>query len=152
MWYKFIYIASAVAVGCLLIITGTIFYRQNAMPIEKISINHHVFEVEVAATVHARIKGLSNRQILPESKGMYFLFPNAAMQKFTMRAMRFPIDIIWVDDNIIMGTTSNIHPESKEIYTSPLPVNRVLELPANSVAKYAIRVGDRVELLQTTAK
>src|SRR3989338_9645137 len=69
--------------------------------------------LEIAATEPERILGLSFRLFLPENQGLLFVFPESDFHGIWMRKMRFPIDIIWLDDNLkIVDMAREVSPES----------------------------------------
>jgi|SRR5581483_1368140 len=55
-------------------------------------------DAEVADTPAAREKGLMFRDTLAEEAGMLFIFQQAAPHSFWMKNCKFPIDIIWMND------------------------------------------------------
>lgn len=107
------------------------------------------FRVEIADNPALRQQGLSGRESLPENAGMLFLFPVPAVQRFWMKGMRFPLDIIWIKNKEVVGITIGAEPEAGPnytIYSSPEPVDKVLELNAGSVQRFGIKVGSEVKL------
>ena len=106
-------------------------------------------KVELADTQSARIKGLSGREALGNNEGMLFVFPEKSVQKFWMKEMKFPIDIIWIDGERIAGIVYGAEPETGDqltIYSSPEPVDKVLEVNAGTASAKGIRVGDVISL------
>jgi len=88
--------------------------------------------------------GLGNRKELPEGRGMLFFMPQVQVQNFCMRAMQFPIDIIWIVGGNVAGLEKNISPQFPGTLCSPQPVNYVLEVPGGFSDRYGINVGDPV--------
>ncbi|OGJ37504.1 MAG: hypothetical protein A2383_00575 [Candidatus Pacebacteria bacterium RIFOXYB1_FULL_39_46] len=89
--------------------------------------------VEVVNTPESRNRGLSGRERL-ETDGMLFVFDRPQIIGFWMKEMKFPIDIIWLNNNSIVGLERNIQPPSPDIldeqlekFLSPQPANMVLE-------------------------
>ena len=113
-------------------------------------INGNVFEIEIANTSAKRIRGLSNRDFLPENGGMLFLFDQPEIKSFWMNEMRFPIDIIWIKEDRVVGFVESVSTpvagEELFIYSSPEPVDKVLEINAGLVRKYGIEVRNIIEL------
>jgi uncharacterized membrane protein (UPF0127 family) len=56
--------------------------------------------VEVADTPAERGRGLSGREMLPENSGMLFVFDTPGRYGFWMYGMKFPLDIIWIDERL----------------------------------------------------
>ena len=61
------------------------------------------FKVEVVVSQAAIVQGLSDRPKLDEGAGMLFIFPNVSRQSMWMIRMRFPLDIVWLDENFVVG-------------------------------------------------
>lgn len=109
------------------------------------------FMVELAETPAERSRGLSGHAPLKENEGMLFVFERAEKQRFWMKGMLFSIDIIWIEDGAITGIEKNAPvPEEGEIlprtYSSPGPVEYVLEVPAGTADRYGLTVGDEIVL------
>ena len=66
----------------------------------KLVLGGKTFSVDVADTVYTQAKGLSNRQSLGYNEGMLFIFKDVDIHGFWMKDMLFPIDIIWMDENL----------------------------------------------------
>lgn len=117
--------------------------------LSEIKIGEITFEVEIADTPALRAKGLSGRDYLPSESGMLFIFPYSAIEKFWMKGMEFPIDIIWIKEDVVVGMVIGAEPEAGPdytIYSSPEAVDKVLEINAGLVQKLGIKVGDVIEL------
>jgi len=105
-------------------------------------------EAEVADNFLSRMQGLSGRESLGEGKGMLFIFNGSAVRSFWMKDMNFPIDIIWIKDDEIVGFVENAPiPEAVKIpsFRSPSDVDKALELNAGSVKKFNIQIGDKIK-------
>jgi len=103
--------------------------------------------VEIADTPAKHIQGLSKHSPLSENQGMLFIFNKKSVQKFWMKDMLFPLDIIWIDDNRIVKIDAKLAPEGekpKNIYSPDIPVNYVLEVPAGFCEKNQVKTGDKV--------
>src|SRR4051812_48326835 len=57
-----------------------------------------IISIEVADTPEARERGPSGRESLPQGSGVLFVFDAPATYGFWMKDMRFPIDIVWLDE------------------------------------------------------
>ncbi|TSC96800.1 MAG: hypothetical protein Athens101426_40 [Parcubacteria group bacterium Athens1014_26] len=126
---------------------GIFVYRGGGDKTTRVKINNSVFEVEVAKSLAELSKGLSGREGLAESKGMLFVFSFSGKNGFWMKDMKFPLDIIWIKDNRIVGIEKNVPPpataaEGLKIYYPPESINKVLEINAGLSDKLGIKVGD----------
>ncbi|MDR1523451.1 MAG: DUF192 domain-containing protein, partial [Endomicrobium sp.] len=65
-----------------------------------------------------------------------------------MKDMKFSLDIVWVQNNVIVGVTENIKPElgvpveRLKTYPSPTQVDTVIELSAGRTKELNIKEGN----------
>jgi uncharacterized protein len=117
---------------------------------QTVSIDGKNFEVEIADSMATRAQGLSGRDQLGDDKGMLFIFGNPAMNGFWMKDMKFPIDMIWINGDRILGASENVQPEpgksifSLKVYYPPSAADKVLEVNAGTFAKYGFKAGDTI--------
>lgn len=107
------------------------------------------FDVEIADNMIAQAKGLSGRESLPEKNGMFFVFSGLAKRGFWMPDMHFPLDMIWIKGDTVVGMTENVPPAGfgePAIYYPPEEVDKVLEINAGSAKKQTLKIGDMVVL------
>ena len=107
--------------------------------------------VEVADTQEEILQGLSNKPFMGENAGMFFDLKQKQIAYFWMRQMKFPLDIIWLDGEEIVGIEKNAPvPQQNNIpsFISPTPVNAVLEVNSGFTDKNNLQVGTKVELLR----
>lgn len=105
--------------------------------------------VEVADDDAERARGLSGRESLPADWGMLFVFERPGVYSFWMYEMRFPLDIIWINETLqVAFIVENAPPCTMLTVCSPYVPNvtakYVLEINAGLVEKYGIKVGERV--------
>lgn len=119
----------------------------------KVTINDTVIKVEVADDEESRITGLSGRDSLEDGNGMLFVFDDKQQVEFWMVDMKFPIDIIFIDDTKIVDIDANVpipaegaNKAALPTYSPSVPVNYVLEVPAGFSEKNSIKVGDTVKI------
>lgn len=108
-------------------------------------INNQAISLELAKTPEDQYQGLSDRQSLCPDCGMLFLFNESKSETFVMRKMNFKLDIIWLNNNKIIGYNENLTPENTEPYTlykSPSPVNQVLEVNAGYIKNHNLKIND----------
>jgi uncharacterized membrane protein (UPF0127 family) len=93
-------------------------------------------------------KGLGGRESLPNDSGMLFVMPEPIIPNFWMKDMLFPIDFIWIDEEMkIVAITPSIGVDSYPItFSPPSPVKYVLEVNAGLSAHNGWLPGDSVEL------
>lgn len=122
---------------------------QKTIKIDNLEIN-----VEVAKTGDERTKGLSNRTVLDDKSGMIFIFPSNSKPIFWMKDTKIALDIIWIDDNKIIGIDKNVQPEPNTIdsnlkkYPAPAVIDYVLEINGGFSVKNGVEVGQTVSGLE----
>lgn len=111
-----------------------------------ISLANASVAVEIPLTKTDFEKGLGERDSLSENGGMLFLCLPDAYPKFWMKEMRFPIDIIWIDDTFtVVDITQNAAPESfPDILTPARPAAHALEVNAGFAEEHEISIGTMV--------
>lgn len=113
--------------------------------------NGQVFTVEVARTEKEITQGLSGRKTLADNAGMLFIFPQKSIYAFWMKEMNFPLDFVWLDNEMVVDLTKNVLPPDKNnqnnlpIYRPKQPINRVLEINAGLIDKTGLKIGDFIE-------
>lgn len=147
---NFLLLLLFIVVAVTWILFSAFSHKKMIEQLPQITVGNNVFVVEIADTTANRAKGLSGRDFLRENEGMLFLFDRPATQNFWMKNMKFPIDIIWINDDRIVGFAENasvsVVGEQLFIYSSLEPVDKVLEVNAGLVKKYNIKIGDTVKL------
>lgn len=147
-------ILTSVSAFVLVIIFGVLSLflikdRNKKESLRILQVGNNQFSVEIANTLIAQVRGLSGRASLPENQGMLFLFSSSATRSFWMAGMKFPLDIIWISGDKIIGISENLPPASATdtpIYSSPAPADKVLEINAGLAKKLNIKIGDRIVL------
>ncbi len=125
--------------------------KAQGLPKSDARIGDATLRVELAATMLSRARGLSYRDGLPEGRGMLFIFPSAQRHSFWMKGMRFPIDIVWLRDGVVVDVTPDVPPPSGVSgflanYAPEEPADQVLEVPAGWAARHGIAPGARLVL------
>jgi uncharacterized membrane protein (UPF0127 family) len=113
-------------------------------------INGHQFKLHLATTPMAQEKGLSIFSSLPQDEGMLFIFSTSGYYGFWMKDMKFPIDILWIEGDKLVGFESNApalavkNISDLPVYNPPKPIDKVLEINAGLAKKYGFKTGDIV--------
>jgi len=104
--------------------------------------------VTIADEEHERIQGLSRRESLGDFEGMLFVFPEEDYYGIWMRDMRFPIDILWIDNEFrIVHLEENVTPDTyPDSFVSDEPARFVLETPAFFAQNTNVVEGDIVRI------
>jgi uncharacterized membrane protein (UPF0127 family) len=99
------------------------------------------FQIEVVISPAAIVQGLSGRPSLKEGTGMLFVFPNISRQSMWMIEMKFPLDIVWLDENfMVVHITYNTPPcpnaQNCPSYSSVRRVKYAIEMTAGQAEAY----------------
>lgn len=113
-----------------------------------LKINNVDLYVELADTPEKRVQGLSGRKELKNDRGMLFVFDKPNTYSFWMKDMNFPIDIIWIGEDLkITDITHNAKPESyPKIFQPKKPAKYVIEVNSGWNFKNGIQIGMIVPL------
>lgn len=140
---KFMRICAAV----LLLALATATQAQQ-LPEIALSINGHKLTAEVAHTDPARTQGLMHRRILPESRGMLFVFPGAAMHAMWMMNTHIPLSVAFIDERGVIINIEDMKPHTQDTHPAAKPAKYALEVNLGWFAKRGIKPGARVEEIE----
>lgn len=117
---------------------------------KEILIGNKKLLVDIADEPSEQEQGLSGRKSLGIDEGLLFIFPSSTPLMFWMKNMNFPIDIIWIDENMkVIGITKNLSPDTfPATFSPPLPAKYVIEVNAGWSDINKVRIGDVVKLSQ----
>lgn len=110
-----------------------------------ITINGKAISLEIADSGSEQGRGLGGRQSLAPDRGMLFIYDRPSYYRFWMKDMKFPIDIVWLDDNfIIADIAQDVGPATFPNDFGPRsPARYVLEVNAGTAQNYGWHVGMR---------
>src|SRR3989344_6338941 len=110
-------------------------------------------KVDIVDTEEKRMLGLGGHPSLPANQGMLFVFDTVASHGIWMKGMQFPIDIIWIGEDLhIVDIAQNIQPDSfPKIFYPHANARYVLEVNALFVEARDIQKGDAVTLPSSLA-
>jgi len=150
-----ILIAFSLFAGTLL--GGCIFWNgiqaernSRPLPVVQVKLGPTQLNAEIVYKPLDLYRGLSGRPSLCQACGLLFVFPDKEERTFVMRQMNFPLDIIFINDNQIVGIAPNLPPEGEtpeKYYKSGEEANRVLEVNGGYCERYGVKVGDQLEVL-----
>jgi len=114
-----------------------------------VTIDNQSFNVTIARSEKEHEIGLSGTKSLDRNQGMMFLFNNPGYYSFWMKDMKFPIDIIFINNDQIV-TIYNDAPiikgqENLIAYPPTQMADKVLEIQAGLSKKYSFKIGDKVK-------
>jgi len=123
----------------------TNFYSIHGNFIVHMRVENYPIRSEIVDDQSKREIGLGGRSGLCASCGMLFLFEGESKYAFWMKGMKFPIDILWLDDEKVLYMVENVpYSEQNRTYAPDKPARMVLELPAGTCEREGIREGSKV--------
>ncbi len=156
---------SALVVAVILVLVGSVGYRllsprvpsaaQGPLPKVDAIIGGEQFSLEIVTTTSEQNQGLSGRTSLDANSGMLFVFSMPSIRAFWMKDMEFPIDLIWLRGNKIIGFQQNMPTPAAlnvsstmnlPVYISPGLVDRVVEINSGQISALGLKVGDNVQV------
>jgi uncharacterized protein len=125
-----------------------------------IEIGGERFVMELALDEESRTQGMMGRESFPEGVGMLFVFPEPRVLGFWMKNCLIDIDVIFLDAR---GTVTAVHrmtveppqrPDESDFayerrlptYSSRVPAQFAIELPAGSIDRLNVQVDQRIDL------
>ena len=118
------------------------------MPEIALSANGHKLTVEVASTNAARMQGLMHRRILPEDRGMLFVFPDVERHAMWMMNTYIPLSVAFLDENGVIINIEDMKPHTQDAHPAAKPAKYALEVNLGWFRKRGIRPGAKIEGLE----
>jgi len=119
-------------------------------------IGNRRFSLLLARTEKERMTGLSNTNKLQENQAMLFVFEKKEYYSFWMKNVKFPIDILFINDSTIVDMYENVQPALSTMDTAGLPIyrskkqaNYVLEINGGLAKKTNVKVGNKITIKLT---
>lgn len=109
--------------------------------------------LDVADTPQLRRQGLSGRDGLAADTGMIFSYRVSGEYGFWMKDMKFPIDMIWLDEeDAIVTILPSVAPETyPEVFYPTESARKVVEVSSGVAAELNLEVGDQLNLSAPTS-
>jgi uncharacterized membrane protein (UPF0127 family) len=115
------------------------------LPEIALSVSGHKLTAEVAHTDPARMQGLMHRRILPESRGMLFVFPGVAVHAMWMMNTHIPLSVAFLDERGVIINIEDMKPHTQDTHAAAKPAKYALEMNLGWFAKRGIRPGAKVD-------
>lgn len=107
-------------------------------------------QLEIVSTPERITQGLSGRDELG-ADGMLFVFNQPRIPRFWMKEMKFDLDLVWIQDEVVVEITEEVPaPDSNTplsqlpTYAPSQPVDMVLEIERGKSKEWGLVVGDEV--------
>jgi len=121
---------------------------QNPMPVMELRIGKHTLNTEIAHTEPDRMQGLMHRRMLPENRGMLFVFTQVALHGMWMMNTHIPLSVAFIDESGTIINIEDMQPHTRDPHTAKKPVRYALEMNQGWFRKRGIGPGARVEGLE----
>ena len=113
-------------------------------------VDNYKILVDIALTDKQVQDGLSIKNSLNENEGMLFFLGEPQQASFWMKNMKFPIDIIWLDETFsIVHIEQELQPCESVFYCKSYKPNSealyVLETTAGFTKRHNLQIGDNVD-------
>lgn len=118
---------------------------QTTMPQMELVIHKHVLTAEVANNDADRMQGLMHRRMLPENRGMLFVFQNLAHHGMWMMNTYVPLSVAFIDDTGVIINIEDMQPHTRDSHSATAPVRYALEMNLGWFRKRGIKPGMKVE-------
>ncbi len=112
--------------------------------------NGFKLRAEVMVRPEDMMRGMMFRDEFPEGRGMLFIHGGPGKYSYWMYQVRIPLDLIWMDSERRIVEMSPDTPPCKTAasqcptYGGKESALSVLELPAGSIARHGLRVGQTI--------
>lgn len=111
-------------------------------------VNGHRLTVEVAATDETRSQGLMHRRMLPENRGMLFVFRETGPHAMWMMNTYVPLSVAFLDERGLIINIADMQPHTRDTHAAAKPAKYALEVNRGWFAKRSIGPGTRIEGLE----
>lgn len=114
------------------------------LPEIPLAVNGHKLTAEVAHTDTARMQGLMHRRILPENRGMLFVFDRVALHGMWMKNTYIALSVAFLDEGGVIINIADMEPHTLDTHPAAKPARYALEVNRGWFGKRGIKPGARV--------
>ena len=112
-----------------------------------VQIGSETYKLYLADNDRRRTQGLTDVESMFNYEGMAFIFEKPAQQGFWMKGMHFPLDFVYVHNEVVVDIIEDVSPDSfPETFTPREAASIVIELNANQVEVNGVEIGDPIDL------
>lgn len=113
-----------------------------------LTIGRHSLVAEVASTDSQRGTGLMHRRMLPENRGMLFVFPDIALHGMWMMNTFLPLSVAFIDREGTIINIADMEPHTTNTHSATRPAKYALEMNQGWFRKRGIKAGDKIQGLE----
>ena len=114
----------------------------------ELAVNGQKITAEVARTNPERMTGLMHRRMLPENRGMLFVFPDVARHSMWMMNTYVPLSVAFLDERGVIINIEDMEPLTQDAHGASKPARYALEMNKGWFRKRGIKAGAKVEGLE----
>lgn len=114
------------------------------LPVVALTIGGHKLTAEVAATESARSTGLMHRRMMPENRGMLFVFPTVERHGMWMMNTYLPLSVAFLDSEGVIINIEDMAPHTQNTHSAARPARYALEMNKGWFAKRGLKAGEKV--------
>jgi uncharacterized membrane protein (UPF0127 family) len=118
------------------------------MPEIPLTVAGHRLTAEIAGTDATRMQGLMHRRILPESRGMLFVFREVTHHAMWMLNTYIPLSVAFIDERGVIINIEDMKPHTHDTHPAAKPAKYALEMNQGWFSKRGIKPGARIEGLE----
>jgi len=115
------------------------------LPEIALAVNGHKLAAEVAHTDPARAQGLMHRRMLPENRGMLFVFTTTAHHAMWMMNTYIPLSVAFIDERGVIINIEDMKPHTQDTHPAAKPAKYALEMNQGWFGKRGIKPGAKIE-------
>ena len=115
------------------------------LPEIALTVNGHKLTAEVAHTDPARAQGLMHRRMLPENRGMLFVFTTTAHHAMWMMNTYIPLSVAFIDERGVIINIEDMKPHTQDTHPAAKPAKYALEMNQGWFGKRGIKPGATVD-------
>jgi uncharacterized membrane protein (UPF0127 family) len=109
-----------------------------------LTINKHTLTAEVANTDATRSTGLMHRRMLPENRGMLFVFSDVGIHAMWMMNTHVPLSVAFLDTEGTIINIADMEPHTQTVHPAARPAKYALEMNQSWFKGRGIKPGDKV--------
>src|SRR5262245_64468926 len=133
---------ATLAAAALLASTASVHAQ---LPEIALTINGHKLTAEVAHVEATRTEGLMHRRILPEARGMLFVFPDVALHSMWMMNTHIPLSVAFLDTKGVIINIEDMEPHTRNTHSAAKAAKYALEVNQGWFRKRGVKPGAKVE-------
>lgn len=118
---------------------------QDGLPEAELIIAGHRMTAEVARSEDERETGLMFRRMLPEDRGMLFVFDPAQKVGIWMKNTYLPLSVAFLDKSGAVINIADMQPQTLDVHYSARMASYALEANAGWFKRHGIRTGTVVQ-------